>query len=350
MAGPFPDPYPTLLGDDPALGSALEVAIEEALRSPLIEHPLRVAISIAAIDETTSPLDFKHAGHRYGETFFSASLLKVAAMYAAFELRRSVNALAAGSFTSSELFALLHSEFDKPISEAVPAIAREPGLSGVPRRPNYEAIFTTIPLVDGGLACEFNGFFLTNLRRMMINSDNNAASACIQALGYSWINGTLHAGGFFFPPAQSGIWLAGTFTQALTAVRIPSANDGQVAQATTCFDMANLYAHIFSGTLVDQASSNDMLAILATSATVGDDPSYMDFTRRALTPRSFTVTHTKIGLGPLKTGQMVTSDGSIVEHGDSGRRFVVVWQNNFQDKDSLESIGFIVERTIQQVI
>lgn len=73
MAGPFPDPYPTLLGDDPTLGSALEVAIEEALRSPLIEHPLRVAISIASIDETASPLDFKHAGHRFGDTSRSAT-------------------------------------------------------------------------------------------------------------------------------------------------------------------------------------------------------------------------------------------------------------------------------------
>lgn len=232
----------------------------------------------------------------------------------------------------------------------MPAIAAEPGLNGVPRHPSYEGIFATIPLVDGGLAGEFNAAFQADLRRMMINSDNDAAAACIRLLSYSWINGALKAGGFFFPPAQSGIWLAGTFNKSLTAVRIPSANDGMVAQAMTCFDMANLYAHIFSGTLVDQAASNDMLAILGTSAAVGDDPSYMDFTRRALTPRSFTVTHSKIGLGPLKTGQMVTSDGAIVEHGDSGRRFIVVWQNNFQDKDSLESIGFIVERTIGQVV
>jgi hypothetical protein len=351
MSDPFPTPYPTLLGDDPQLTSCLETAIGEALTNfPSLENPFRTAISFVAIDETTLPVDFKHAGLRFGESFYSASLLKMGALYAAFELRRSVNNLAAesGASTSSELFARLHADFDPLIQDKVPLISRTPGITSAMKLPKYEQIFATIPLTTGGLALTFAGPFQTNLRRMIINSDNNAAAACIMALGYSWINGTLHAGGFFFPEGQSGIWLAGTFTGSWPPVRIPSVNDGAAAQATTCFDMANLYAHIFQQTLVDADSSNDMLAILATTAAVGNDPSFMDFTRRSgLPPRNFSVTHTKIGLGPLKTGQMVASEGTILEHLGTGRKFLTAWQNSFNDDSSLIAVGYVVERTIE---
>lgn len=358
MANPFPDPYSTLLGDDPLLGSALETAVGEALAAfPSLEHPFRVAISIVAIDDTISPPDFKHAGTRFGDTFYSASLLKVAAMYAAFELLGSANALAAstGVGTSQELFARLHADFDEVIDTAVPLITQTPGITRAMRLPKYEQIFAIVPLVTGGVACTFSGTFSTNMRRMIVNSDNNAAAACIQALGYSWINGALHAGGFFFPPAQTGIWLAGTFTGAQPPVRIPSVNDGTVAQGTTCFDLANLYAHIFQGTLVPVPGSDpspfssDMLAMLAVTADVGDDPSFMDFTRRPSIqpPRTFSVTHTKVGIGPLKTGQLVCSEGTIVENLEAERKFLVVWQNSFNDREALVAIASIVERTIE---
>jgi hypothetical protein len=137
----------------------------------------------------------------------------------------------------------------------------------------------------------------------------------------------------------------------LTAVRIPSSNDGLVAQATTTFDLANMIAHILNGTLVDASSSGQMLAILATTAAAGADPSFMDFTRRPTFPaRSFTVTHTKIGVGPLKTGATVASEGSIVEHAETGRQFVVVWQNSLNDLNSLFAVGSVVERTIEHFL
>jgi hypothetical protein len=357
MAGPFPDPYPTLLADDPLLGSALETAIGEALAAfPSLEQPLRVPISFVAINDAISPLDFKHAGTRFGDTFYSASLLKVAAMYAAYELLNSANALASSSGvgTSQELFAQLHAEFDDVIDASVPLIGQTPGITRTMRLPKYEQIFAAVPLTTGGVACAFSGPFSTNMRKMIVNSDNSAAAACIMALGYSWINGALKAGGFFFPPAQAGVWLAGTFTGAMPPVRIPSVNDGPIAQGTTCFDLANLYAHLFQGTLVPvQGSaaspfSGEMLAVLAVTADVGADPSFMDFTRRpGLPPRTFGVTHTKIGLGPLKTGQNVCSEGTIVEHIDTGRKFLVVWQNSLNDDRSLIAIGTIVERTIE---
>jgi hypothetical protein len=351
MSNPFPTPYPTLPGDDPKLTSSLQTAVSEALTNfPSLENPFRTAISLVAIDEKTTPIDFKHGGLSYGDSYYSASLLKMGALYAAFELMRSVNnaAAASGVTTPSALFAQLHADFDPQIQAKVPLISGAPGITPAMMLPTYEQIFATIPLTTGGLAVTFTGAFQTNLRRMIINSDNAAAAACIMALGYSWLNGTLNAGGFFFPPAQTGIWLAGTFTGAWPAVRIPSVNDGDSAQATTCFDMANLYAHIFQQTLVDADSSNTMLAMLATSAAVGDDPSFLDYSRRSgLPPRNFAVTHTKIGLGPLKTGQEVASEGTILEDLGTSRKFLTVWQNSFNDAQSLIALGFVVERAIE---
>src|SRR5215218_6849317 len=95
MANPFPTPYPTLLDDDPQLGSALKTAVSEALsKFPALQRPFRVAISIAAIDGTTPPLKFRHAGLQFGDSFYSASLLKVGAMYAAYELLKRAQTLA----------------------------------------------------------------------------------------------------------------------------------------------------------------------------------------------------------------------------------------------------------------
>ena len=94
-----------------------------------------------------------------------------------------------------------------------------------------------------------------------------------------------------------------------------------------------------------------MLAMLRTSASDGPDPSWMDFTRQVNFPfRSFGVTATKVGIGPLKTEQMVASEATIVEHGDTGRRFVVVWQNSFNDKPSLFAMGEVIERTIEHFL
>ncbi|MEU2062485.1 hypothetical protein [Streptomyces sp. NPDC013455] len=343
---PFPSPYPTLLGDDPALQTALDTAVGEALTEFPELGRFRPAISFVAVDETPDGLDFRHAGLRYGDSYYTASLAKVGALYAAYELLKSVNAVAGEAATPQELFARLRGEFDPVIDAAVPAIA-EAGLTRAQRLPKYEQVFAALS-AGGPLRCAFQPAFQDNLNKMIVKGNNEAASACIQLLGYSWINGALHAGGFYFPPARTGIWLAGTFTGALPAVRIPSVNDGMVAQASTCFDMANLYAHIVRRTLVDAESSNLMHALLATSAFVGDDPSYLDFTRRpALPVRDFGISDSKIGHGPLKTGTQVNSEGAVVEVSDPTQQFVVVFQDSLDNLSSLSALGYVVDRTIK---
>jgi len=360
MTNPFPSPYPTLLGADPLLQTYLSTAIAEALIQFPTLIPFRTAISFVAINETLSSKDFKHAGLRYGDSFFTGSLVKMGVLYAAYELRRSARNLASelGISTPPQMYARLKSDFNPLIKKKFLEILKNAKISLTPVNervknavPNYEQIFTITPKAIG-LEVDFTPKFQNNLKDMIIVGENQYATACIEALGYCWINGTLQSGGFFFPEGKTGIWVGGSFGGSLPPVRIPSVNDGEVAQASTCFDMANLYAHIFQRTLVDVTSSGEMGKLLSDSVTIGKDDPFLDYERREQLPkRDFTVTGSKIGLANLKSGELVASEGTVVKHthrDGTERKFIVVFQNSLTDfKASLPALGYIVERTIK---
>jgi hypothetical protein len=262
---PFPAPLGSVLADDPTMTAAIAIATVEAQAAfPSSPAPTQAAFSIVAIDQTTDPPLFSHGGLRHTQMHFSASLLKVAAMYAAHQLRESANNFASSvaDTTPGELFDHMSASFDPLIAPAVPLISTNPLITQTMKVPKYRSVFAAIPLIDGGFALTFNGVFQGNMHEMIVPSNNNAASACIQALGYSWINGVLASAGFFDPSTNTGIWLAGTFTEAFPRVRVASVNDGPVAQATTTFDLANFYAHMFRHTLVNAGSCDEMLILL----------------------------------------------------------------------------------------
>lgn len=351
---PFPAKYPNVLNYDTELQIALDKSIDEAkLNFQSISSNPRFAISIVAIDEIDTAPTFRCAGYHDKEVHYSASLLKVAAMYAAFQIRQSARNFALSTFTTtpSELFAQMSLAFDYYIDTAVPLISNDAAIQPSMKTPKYVKILDTSPQNDGGYTFEFTPLFLDNMEKMIINSDNSAAATCIQNLGYSWINGALTQGGFFDSNTNLGIWLAGTFTGSWPYVRVLSVNDGLVAQATTCFDLANLYALIFRRTQsdnshVDKASCEQMLQLLGEATK--KDPSWM--TRDDIRPNGiiFSETHTKIGVGPLKKengGFEVYSEGSIVQTEVPNKKFIVVWQNC--DSNSLVSISYVVNRTIK---
>jgi hypothetical protein len=71
--------------------------------------------------------------------------------------------------------------------------------------------------------------------------------------------------------------------------------------------------------------------------------------RPGIPQRSFSVTHTKIGSGSLKNGLTVASEGSIISHDRTGRKFLVVWQNVLND-GNIVAVGFLVDRAIERLI
>jgi hypothetical protein len=115
-------------------------------------------------------------------------------------------------------------------------------------------------------------------------------------------------------------------------------NDELVKQATTCFDMARLFALLHDKSLVRNnlhyatgfSGNDEMLKLLELAVDDGDAPSLL---KRV--PHSFTVMQSKIGVGELKGGscmdadrnRCVYSEAAILKHPSSTRRFVVVWQD-----------------------
>jgi hypothetical protein len=326
---------------------AFQRAIIAARNNPAFSHlpdVRTIPIAIMALDaDGARPV----AGQREFEMFYSGSLLKVAAMYAAFQLRVAVNDLAATLDlavvdTPVKLFRKISDTFDKQIDGSVPRIRSAGGVTPAMRVPKYPTVFQAVK-VGGTWRLEFNNTGLNNfaihLRKMIVGSDNDSAGFCIRALGYSWINGLLQSAGFlgFGFPGSEGIWLAGDYANQPT-VEILSVNDGKVKQATTCFHMAWLFALLHDKKLVKNTinlatglSGNDeMLRLLELAVDHPDAPSLL---KRV--PRSFTVMQSKIGVGELKRGscrdsdqdRCVYSEAAILRHPPSGRKFVVVWQN-----------------------
>lgn len=350
MSDPFPSPYSTIPGDDPLLGLALTTAAAEvAVMFPGVPLP---AISIVAVHGAAPDLDCRHAGISFGDVYFSGSLPKVVAMYAAFELRRAVNMDPAitGAGNAAAAQAAMRAQFNPLISGASAIISANGQVTPDMKVPKYDQIFATIPTDTGQLFFEFNLQFSTLMRKMIVESDNGAAGACVKALGYSWINGVAERGGFFFTPSQTGVWLAGTYGGGWPAVRVPSVNDGPTAQGMTCFDTANMYAHLLQGDLgapfLD--SSPKMLELL--SAAANFDFSFIDWERRNdVSPKKYRVTHTKIGIGPTTSGNLL-SEATILHHLDTGNQFIVVLQNIRDAGNTTEAAATLVNLTIEHYL
>lgn len=341
------------------------------------EPKLHVPISIFAHAMTGG--SHHYAGVHDSEVHFSASLLKVAAMYAAFSLRAEARALAAsGTFpNTTAFFNALKQEFKS--SDAVPAIRN----AGVGLQPRYANILTVTGLGTGALTVNFvpefhrpidednalyqdyldirlahglgvdaNGFPIENgasraafarishIWRMIVPSNNSSAGECIRRLGYVYINVKLMQRGFYDPTLTppKGIWLAADFVGG-PRVEIDSVNDGKSAQATTSLQMARLFSLIESGELIDVASSTEMKALLNKAHDV--DSAWLS---RPVGDRRFEFEGVKVGVANLKPndppkGPDVFSEGLLLKWKDAGDeaedrrkrnvngKLAICWQN-----------------------
>ncbi|MGW2089481.1 hypothetical protein [Streptomyces sp. NPDC001880] len=357
----FPDPLPDLLTPDLGMSAALTAAqAQTGLTFPALGVHLKCPISVAAVRNPTSTSpSFAYAGFRDREMHFSGSLLKVAAMLAAFELRQSASdfAVTEGDCSANVVFNDLKSAFNADIQTAAPRFLSEPGITEQMRVPKYPRIFDSPQgLASGGCLMSFSPDFAAHVRGMIVPSNNDEAAATIKALGYSWINGLLANAGLFDQTANRGIWLAGTFKPGppdpFPAVRVPSMNDGDSAQATTTIDMARFLALLIEGATLDSRSvdgiASEMRDLLADAQSVGDRSFMTTGARPGLNGlgAGFTITHSKIGLGPLNAGGVVASEATILSHNDTGQQFLVVWQNLLNLNDRHNAMSFMVRRTL----
>jgi Beta-lactamase enzyme family len=150
------------------------------------------------------------------------------------------------------------------------------------------------------------GKFRDWMRLMLRWSNNEAASKCIRALGYSYINGVLGAAGFFDKRARVGLWMSGDY---LGHDWLPANRAGQPLTprwarlqaravtnfAGTAFQVARLMTLLAQGRLVDRDSSTAMLGLMTGVAGIG---SYIRGGLAGATPpRAFTTIASKIGCG-----------------------------------------------------
>jgi hypothetical protein len=333
----FPSRYPSVFTDD----NSLQLALDGALAQMRIDFPAfaarRLSIAIASIHPDPA-VTARFAGNRADDMDFIASTGKLLSMYAAFELRKAVNAVAtAGTWSDGDqLKALLDAELDPQIRDKVASIPNH-------ALPRYREIFD-LGGATRGTPIAFSTDFQSWLNGSIGDGDNGASSQVINRLGFQYINGCLGDGGFF--DGTSGLWLTGNFVS--TPLRLArSVNDGLVGQAGSARQLAALMTRIANGTLVDGTASTAMQALLRTQ--VANSTPWM---LRGATPVSFTAVYNKVGVADLKAengGGSIYSEAGVVLH-SSGLRFAVAWTNGRLTAAGWDPIGRLVDKTINDYI
>jgi hypothetical protein len=354
----FPDRYDEALTDNMALQEALDKARSGL---PAAQAAKLDSVAISIVDVGSGAFPHGAAGHHDSEEYFSGSLVKMAAVFAAFELRAAArNVASKGQFpTVPAFFENLRSEFNSQIKGSLPLpILRAAGITDVHVMPTYEKVLSASSGADGSLTVNFEPTFATNVSRIVQDQGQNVAvHDCIHHLGYGYMNCALEAGGFFHAGSSTGIWLAGDYSggKDWPYVRIPCINDVDTASGTTTAQLAKLFTLLVDDKLFverDQfggrvrSGSGDMLNIMP----VGSQSWFQMDKPTDIWPTTgpLKVLQAKVGEGPLKTGAMVFSEAAIVRFQDASHNaeFVIVWQN-VKDASDLQSVASMIEKTIR---
>lgn len=332
------------------------------------------------------------------EECYSASLIKVAAMFAAFKLRAEARALIGDMQAGTVVPSTNQTDFFKELkkrfktSDAVSKISSEPSIV---QSPSHSDILTVTGFpTPGALVANFSSDFRTHLRKMIIPSDNCSAGECIWRLSYPYINVKLMDAGFFDKTSMKGTWLCGDYIDSSCFniakkqkyITIDTINDCNQAtppfcgsaQNTTSKQLANLFLQILTETLVDSDSSKEMRKLLqegqqgsdkvvppVTQPPVWNAPpphtSYL--TRLATIPLFFDIDAVKVGFGPIKTDPSrpanIRSEGIIIKWKDTSKfdkynltgEAAICWQNlpeNISTDGVAEAINTSVTNYLDQ--
>lgn len=240
---PFPPAYANPLVPNAKLQAALTKAIEQG---PGLDW--RVGIALAAMEQTGAHPVAHFKGDR---EFFGASMIKIAALYALFELRATLRAIAAELGTSTSRSTLL-TEAKRYLDPFILSnVDRLPALKGIKATPAL-----AVPEYDRTFKVEGTGPFTVDfttefamspapaaprakptghIEKMITVSDNGSAGRCTRACGYGYLNGALASAGFFEPSTGLGLWLGGDYSGEGPAFTVQSDNDQLVARRARHF-------------------------------------------------------------------------------------------------------------------
>jgi hypothetical protein len=303
---------------------------------------------------------------------YSGSLVKVAALYAAFELRSAARLHAKNnSFSDPSSF---QTSFAATIDTSV-AIPRLQSF-GTGLKPTLSKIFQGFAYTSPNQV-DFTTDYQSALDGI---AENVNATKVIDALGYGYINVSMILGNFFNPdPATlNGIWLAGDYSKekSLKSVRVPVENDtvvGGSGQAITTKEMSRMFYLIhteqgFSRVTdpVERAAANKGIHdILATEGSFFQNTT--STLHISVTP-SFSKHCAKVGigtLGPLSSpGPKVISEGDAMTWADNSQistfntkfkrqltgDFALCWQNMYPPDPHFDALVRILNNTIQNFL
>jgi hypothetical protein len=338
----------------------------------------------ALVDLTGDPAMPPYAGLNDEEMVFAGSLPKICAMYAAFALRAQVQAFVGAAAANGA------SVLAPAITSAI-ANAWKPKLQALfPTRPatsfrnNQDMTFPKLdqiltfspdgtvdfaradpPFTDAQIDAvgEFGtprGMFHDWMRSMLRWSNNTAASQCILALGYFYLNGSLAQAGLFDAASSTGLWLSADYeghdwvktdaeqqTNAggpLLTPRWATAQRRRRSNITgTAAQIARFMTLLAQDKLVDGAASQEMRALI--DVTAGGIGSYA---KAALDDvgRDSTAFAAKIGYGD----DSFSHDCAIVERTVDGKdlRYVAVGLGSAPNRNraDLSDLFVLLDETI----
>jgi hypothetical protein len=339
----------TAKASDPAHGQVLKTPRDPAAADFNDIFPIPFTIA----DVTDASKAFPVADYNGNEVDFIASGAKVIVLFAALELRLMVRRFVQelGIQRTSDLLAALD-KLAPQIQKAVPLIRDAKDVNGrkVPiddaqRMPNWSRIFkfddssgTVTVNFKGAIAKETTGLdpksydFGHSLFDMIVNSGDDTARNCIDAIGYAFMNGALEAGGFFERPGADpktfrGLWVGGNY--AFETIRGEmSVNDGAAQFGGTTRQLAKLMALIRKGTFKDPADpAGDLAWFLLSNAGSGAFPPAL----QNFTDEKFVYVLNKLGWAQLGRGDprdnFVASESALIRSTGKNKLYAVAWQN-----------------------
>jgi len=332
---PFGGPY------DPGFVNA------EAAFANCIKVPDSLTLALVDVTDPAAPV---FAGIRAEDTVFIASMAKIAALYAAFELRKRLQDGISGVPVTTPVPALIAQvkktwqpliDAKKPKDAA--AFAGFPNLTDIfditPSGASWSVTFTTKgdintladkesaqwPLLNGKFG------FKELLLLMASFSNNDAAARCITTLSYEYINAALVVAGLY-QNGKGGLWLAAPYPHkpgaALTEtlwMQEPLNKDPNTTrryQVSSAKAAAAMFTLLAQRKLVDATSSDEMLDFLQAGTN--------DFVQNALVDASRDVNsiRTKIGvIDKLYWSQTSLVERNLVDHGKPIRYVISILNN-----------------------
>ena len=294
---------------------------------PDLPDPLaykRVAFSLLPLRaNAVSPY---YAGIFDDDTDFSASLVKVAALFSAGQLLAAAKAALPGAANPAAFF----TSFSNAVKAEINANADPRVLTA-----NYSSSpvgllpkMSTILQVSGSTVT-FTPTFNTNLSDMIVQSSDPASAFCINRIGYGFISAALNEKSFFdktLTPGPTrtggtgrGIWLTANYAGDFL-VRIPVINDHNDSQNTTSRQMCRLFSMIRLKQLPEtDIDTNTLMQSLLNEPKIGGTEPWLKPGRSGgggpTIPLLFSILQDKIGvagLGFIQTPN-VYSEGLIIK-------------------------------------